>query len=245
LAMARRDALLRDIEYYQNGLGQQLRLVSDDIIIDAEVNEEAVSVHETEISPVDSAQSAKESTSLSAMSQRNMAGSKTATNSNLDSHAGSSDQAESTHVPYTGSSRSTPVPFQATGARTRESSGKLIESSGNLSGSAGNPAGSAVLSPTIIGPPQEAAEIALPTVEPAIIEPAIIEPAIIEPAVAESAINEIGVGEPANSEFSVPIMQTPTQPRAAGEPAAMQASMPPPSGRSGIPVSEISSKPGS
>ena len=238
--MARRDALLRDIEYYQNGLGQQLRLVSDDIIIDAEVNEEAVSVHETEISPVDSAQSAKESTSLSAMSQRNMAGSKTATNSNLDSHAGSSDQAESTHVPYTGSSRSTPVPFQATGARTRESSGKLIESSGNLSGSAGNPAGSAVLSPTIIGPPQEAAEIALPTVEPA-----IIEPAIIEPAVAESAINEIGVGEPANSEFSVPIMQTPTQPRAAGEPAAMQASMPPPSGRSGIPVSEISSKPGS
>ena len=54
LAMARRDALLRDIDYHQNGLGRHLGQVSDDIIIDGEVNEEPVSDHGTAVAPVNS-----------------------------------------------------------------------------------------------------------------------------------------------------------------------------------------------
>jgi hypothetical protein len=184
LAMARRDAVLRDIEYYQNGLGQQLRQISD-TIIDGEVNEEPVSAHEIEMSPANSAvaESTTESTTeLSTISQRNVVGSNVvrSTNSNLDSHAGSSDQMESMRVPDEYSS-STPVPLQATGTAMTESLGKFIESSEDLTGSADNLAQPAVPSPSTTGPLQEAAEIALPT---ATAEPAVIEPTVADPVVS-------------------------------------------------------------
>ena len=200
LAMARRDTLLRDIEYYQNGLGQQLRQISD-TIIDGEVNEEPVSAHEIEISPANSAvaESTTESTTeLSTMSQKNVVGSNVlpSTNSNLDSHAGSSDQMESMHVPDEYSS-STPVPLQATGAATTESPGELIDFAEGLAGS--NFAQSA-LSPIAIGPLQEAGEICSPP-EPAVIEPAVIEPAVIEPADAEPVLTmPTATGEPPTEE---------------------------------------------
>jgi hypothetical protein len=169
LAMARRDALLRDIEYYQNGLGQQLRQISD-TIIEGEINEEPVSDHGTEVSPANSTV-AESTTELSTISQRNVVGSNVArsTNSRLDSHAG----------PVS-------VPFQATSAATTESPGKLIESSEDLTGSANNLVQPAIQSPATIGPLQEAAEITLPsaTAEPSLIEPAGIESTVDDPVVS-------------------------------------------------------------
>jgi hypothetical protein len=204
LAMARRDALLRDIEYYSNGLGQQVRQISD-TIIDGEVNEEAVSVHEIEMSPANSAvaeSTTQSTTELSTMSQRNVVGSNVtrSTNSKLDSRAGSSNQTECTQVSdECSSSMPVPVPLRATGAATTESLGKFIESSEDLTGSADNLAQPAVPSPTAIGPLQEAAEIALPT---AAAEPPVIEPAIIESTVADPVVST---------------MQAPTEERAAEE----------------------------
>ena len=200
LAMARRDTLLRDIEYYQNGLGQQLRQISD-TIIDGEVNEEPVSAHEIEISPANSA--VAESTtsprrSCPRSAKRTWSG---RTCSLLRIQIWTPMQAHPTrwssmHVPDEYSS-STPVPLQATGAATTESPGELIDSAEGLAGS--NFAQSA-LSPIAIGPLQEAGEICSPP-EPAVIEPAVIEPAVIEPADAEPVLTmPTATGEPPTEE---------------------------------------------